>query len=99
MSNITFGKYIPLDSIVHKMDPRAKIIAMLIIIVSIFFPSGWLGYGIIGLCVFIVVLMSKLNIKIIKLQLLKGGKKFKKLLIVKILEIRLNLLNVLLKMY
>lgn len=65
MSNITFGKYIPLDSIVHKMDPRAKIIAMLIIIVSIFFPSGWLGYGIIGLCVFIVVLMSKLNIKII----------------------------------
>lgn len=65
MNSLTLGKYIPLDSIIHKMDPRSKIIGMLIIIVSIFFPSGWIGYGIIGLSVFVVVLLSKLNIKII----------------------------------
>ena len=65
MDSMTFGKYIPLNSIIHRNDPRSKIISMLLLIISIFFPSGWIGYGIIGLCVFIVLLLSKLSLKMI----------------------------------
>ena len=32
MNNIALGQYLPLNSIVHRMDPRAKIAAMLIVI-------------------------------------------------------------------
>ena len=40
MNNIALGKYLPLDSIIHHMDPRAKIGAMLIMMIAIFIPAG-----------------------------------------------------------
>ena len=48
MNNLVFGKYMPLDSPIHKLDPRAKILAMLVMLVAVFMPSGWYGYLIIG---------------------------------------------------
>ena len=48
MNNIALGKYLPLDSIIHHMDPRAKIGAMLIMMIAIFIPAGYAGYGIIA---------------------------------------------------
>ena len=53
MGNVTLGRYIPMDSPIHKMDPRAKIGAMLLMLVAIFFPAGWIGY---------VVLLSLIHI-------------------------------------
>ena len=29
MNNVALGQYMPLDSVVHKMDPRSKIMIML----------------------------------------------------------------------
>lgn len=63
MGNITLGRYIALDSPIHKMDPRAKIMAMLIMLISIFFPAGWLGYGIMFVCITFVILIGKLSFK------------------------------------
>ena len=37
MNNIALGKYLPLDSIIHHMDPRAKIGAMLIMMIAILY--------------------------------------------------------------
>ena len=61
MGNITLGRYIALDSPIHKMDPRAKIGAMLMMLIAIFFPAGWIGYGILFLAVSVVVLTAKLS--------------------------------------
>ncbi|MBF1124655.1 MAG: energy-coupling factor transporter transmembrane protein EcfT, partial [Solobacterium sp.] len=47
MGNFTLGRYLPLDSPIHKMDPRAKIIAMLVMLIAVFIPAGWIGYGVI----------------------------------------------------
>ncbi|MDE8105076.1 energy-coupling factor transporter transmembrane protein EcfT, partial [Erysipelothrix rhusiopathiae] len=33
---MALGRYVPLDSKIHKLDPRIKIIAMLVLMVSIF---------------------------------------------------------------
>lgn len=65
MGNFTLGRYMPLDSPIHKMDPRAKILAMLLVLVAIFFPAGWIGYGIIFVCVSITILIAKLSFKYI----------------------------------
>ena len=64
MGSFTLGRYIPLDSAVHKMDPRAKIMAMLIMLVAIFFPSGWTGYAVIFCCVAGVILLAELLVSV-----------------------------------
>ena len=65
MNNIALGRYLPLDSIMHKMDPRFKIMAMFIVMISIFIPSGFQSYGLISIVVLIALFMSKLSIGMI----------------------------------
>ena len=62
MNNIALGKYLPLDSVIHKLDPRAKICAMLLVMIAIFIPTGYIGYAVIGLLVLAVALSAKLKI-------------------------------------
>lgn len=62
MKNFALGRYIPLDSFMHRLDPRAKISAMFILMIAIFIPSGFVGYiGIVGL-ILIGIYFSKLNV-------------------------------------
>lgn len=65
MGNITLGRYIPMDSPIHKMDPRAKILAMLFILIAIFFPAGWIGYAILFAIVSFVIIIAKLKFNFI----------------------------------
>lgn len=62
MNNIALGRYLPLDSPVHKMDPRSKIIIMLLLMISIFIPAGAIGYIIIGVFIILALIISKLQI-------------------------------------
>lgn len=65
MNNIALGRYLPLHSIIHNLDPRAKIGAMLIMMISIFIPSGYIGYILIGSCVILTAYLSKLKARFI----------------------------------
>jgi len=65
MNNIALGRYIPLNTFTHKLDPRFKILGMLILMVSVFFPSGFIGYGVIAAFVFIALLFTKISLKMI----------------------------------
>lgn len=62
MDNITFGRYIPIDSFVHRLDPRLKISGLFIFLIAIFFDAGFIGYGIQAVFVAIVIFLAKLNI-------------------------------------
>jgi energy-coupling factor transport system permease protein len=46
--SITIGQYIPGESLLHKMDPRAKFIALILFIVAIFTVRSFLGYLVVG---------------------------------------------------
>ena len=63
MNNVALGQYMPLDSVVHKMDPRSKIMIMLFLMVAIFIPAGAFGYVVIGVFILFSLYLSKLNIK------------------------------------
>lgn len=65
MDNIVFGRYLALDSPIHRMDPRAKILAMLCLIIAIFIPSGTLGYFLVGMILLDGVYLAKLKISYI----------------------------------
>lgn len=65
MNNFALGKYMPLDSIIHRMDPRAKIGAMLLLMVAIFIPAGYIGYAIIAVLIITAVFLSKLRLNFI----------------------------------
>ena len=58
MGNFVLGKYLPYDSVIHKMDPRAKILAMLLVLISIFIPAGYLGYTVLGIVIVATVLIK-----------------------------------------
>ena len=61
MNKIVFGKYLPLDSPIHKLDPRAKILAMMVMLVAVFMPAGWYGYIIIALILSLVTVLAKIK--------------------------------------
>ncbi|MFV0380605.1 MAG: energy-coupling factor transporter transmembrane component T family protein [Anaerorhabdus sp.] len=65
MNNFVLGKYLPLDSLVHRLDPRVKIVAMLMLLITLFFPIGWVGYGVIGFFALLMTKLAKLKLKFI----------------------------------
>ena len=42
--DITIGQYYPTDSLLHRLDPRVKLLGTLVFIVSLFIADSWLGY-------------------------------------------------------
>lgn len=65
MNNIALGRYIPMNSVIHKLDPRYKIIAMFILLVAVFLPTGFQGYGILAVFVLGTLLLAKLKLNFI----------------------------------
>ena len=70
MKNIALGRYIPLNTPFHRLDPRAKIDAMFLMLIAIFIPAGFIGYGIIAVgviaCVFLAGLKFDFIVKAMK---------------------------------
>lgn len=87
MNNLVFGKYIPIDSIIHRLDPRAKLIALFIMVVAIFIPKSWYVFLFIGFILFISLLMAKIGIKMIV-------KSFKPMLVMVIFLLVINCLTI-----
>ena len=62
LTDITLGQYYPGNSVIHKLDPRAKIIATLLFIAAIFFADSLLSYGVLALLVAVVIGLSCLPV-------------------------------------
>ena len=44
LKDITLGQYFPGDSYVHKLDPRTKLIMVVLYIVALFCAVRWVSY-------------------------------------------------------
>lgn len=65
LKDITIGQYYPADSIVHKTDPRVKMILGFIYIIFLFVVSSFVGYGLVFLWVLLATKLSKIPVKLI----------------------------------
>ena len=61
MRNIALGRYIPGNTIIHKLDPRAKIICMFLMLISIFIDTGFIGYVVLGFLTVLCLLLAGLT--------------------------------------
>ena len=44
LKDITLGQYFPGNSIVHRLDPRTKLVILVLYIIALFVASGWPAY-------------------------------------------------------
>ena len=84
LNNITLGQYYPVDSPVHRLDPRIKLILTIAYIVSVFIAESFAGYALLLGWIFFVCRLSQIPFKMV----LKG---LKPLRIIIILTFLLNL--------
>lgn len=60
LEGVTLGQYVPVDSPIHRLDPRTKIIASMLLILVLFLVGGYWGYLAVGLGILAIILASKL---------------------------------------
>lgn len=62
--DIAFGQFYPSDSILHRLDPRTKLMSLIGIIVLIFCTSNFYSLGLMVLLVGAIALLSKVPVKL-----------------------------------
>lgn len=87
LNDITLGQYFPGDSVIHRMDPRMKLVLTIIYIVGVFFIGNLPGYLIALAFLYLVVRIAGIRFS----YLLKGIKPLRFILVFTFL---LNLLFV-----
>lgn len=63
MEKMIFGRYVPADSIVHKMDPRSKLIIIFLFVCIIFLANNVVTYALIGIYTFLMLGLSRIPIR------------------------------------
>ena len=63
LKDITLGQYFPGTTLAHKLDPRTKILMVVLYIVALFCAKGLVTYGILALCLAVCVRISKVKLK------------------------------------
>jgi len=63
LKDITLGQYFPGNTIVHRLDPRVKLVLTFVYITSLFLAKGFLGYGLMLLVLVTCVSLSRIRAK------------------------------------
>jgi energy-coupling factor transport system permease protein len=82
--SITIGQYLPGDSLIHRLDPRSKILSTTLLIVLLFLVNGFVGYALVALAIALVVRAAQIPVKYV----LRG---LRPLLVILVLTIGLHL--------
>ena len=85
MKNVTLGQFFPGDSFLYKLDPRAKLLMAIALIVLVFIIKGFTGFALIFLFVLWCALSTRIGMKY-----MLGG--LKPLFVVILITFILNLL-------
>ena len=70
LKDITLGQYFPGQSVIHRLDPRTKLIMLVVYIVALFLAESWVSYGLMFLFLVTVIWMSTIPLK----SILRGMK-------------------------
>ena len=63
MEKMIFGRYVPADSVVHRLDPRSKLLIIFLFVVIIFLANNGLTYALIGIYTFLLVGLAKIPVR------------------------------------
>ncbi len=60
LKDITLGQFFPGDSVVHKLDPRTKLVMLIIYIVALFVAVSWVSYAVMLTFLLLSIYISKI---------------------------------------
>ena len=63
LKDITLGQYFPGNSVVHRLDPRTKLVMLIVYIVALFSAVSWVSYGVMLLFLLTVIRISHIPFK------------------------------------
>lgn len=63
LKDITLGQYFPGNSLVHRLDPRTKLVMLVVYIVALFLAKSWISYGVMLAFLASVILISRIPLK------------------------------------
>lgn len=58
--DVAFGQYYPTGSVVHRMDPRMKLLLTIMFVVAIFFVNTYFGFMLTAAVLILIILIAKL---------------------------------------
>ncbi len=65
LKDITLGQFFPGNSPVHRMDPRTKLVLLIVYIVALFSAVNWISYGVVFAFLAITIAVSRIPLKAI----------------------------------
>ena len=63
LKDITLGQFFPGDTIVHRLDPRTKLILVIVFIAALFTAVDWYSYGLMFLVTAGCISLSKIRLR------------------------------------
>ena len=72
LKDITLGQYFPGDTIIHKLDPRTKLILVIVFIVALFLAVDWISYAFMFVVTALCVKVSTIKLKSILIIVFTG---------------------------
>ena len=63
LKDITLGQYFPGNSFIHRLDPRTKLIMLVVYIVALFLAKSWISYGVMLAFLIGCIAVSKIPVK------------------------------------
>lgn len=65
LRDMTIGQFYPAKSPIHRLDPRVKVVAVFIYLISLFLFDGFVGYAVVTLFLATVIALSKVPLSYI----------------------------------
>ena len=66
LKDITLGQFFPGNTIVHRLDPRTKLMAVILYIVALFNAKSPLTYAIVAAALAVILLIYPVTIHIVR---------------------------------
>ena len=63
LKDITLGQFFPGTSIIHRLDPRTKLIALIVYIIALFTAGSWVSYGVTLVFLVTCIAISRIPLK------------------------------------
>ena len=63
LKDVTLGQFFPGNSLIHRLDPRTKLIALVFYIVALFTAGSWASYGLVFLFLATCIAVSKVPLR------------------------------------
>ncbi len=64
LKDITLGQFFPGNSVLHRLDPRAKIVLLIMYIVALFMADNFISYALMAVVTVALVIASQIPIKL-----------------------------------